>query len=313
MKTPIKISNSEIQAFKDCQRKWYLTYYRELTTRAPEHTGPLALGTKIHTVLEAIYTTDDDPLEVLGALYAADRETLQGHPFEADELAKLNKEQDLAHAMIAGFVQWREEEGIDAGLRLHSVEEVIEVEMEEFPGVFLRGKLDSRFIREVDGAILFNDWKTTQTFNDRWLLQLNEQMKFYHLLEFLRDGFHQYTDGALYTMLRKVKRTAAAKPPFYMREAVRHNEAEIKSFHMATVTSVENILRARERLDAGVPMQSAVPPRPSRDCTWKCPFTQVCPMFDDGSRVEDALEALYVHQDPHERYTREETKGESSE
>jgi PD-(D/E)XK nuclease superfamily len=303
----IKISNSEIQSFKDCERKWYLTYYRELAPASVKLVGPLALGTKIHLILEGVYEADwnkETALEMLGELYESDRLKLDEESISFKEDSKsLDKEQDLAHAMIEGFFDWREEEGLDAGYELHSIEEVIEVET-PFPGVYLRGKLDQRVRRLSDGAILFNDWKTTQTFNDRWMLQLNEQMKFYHLLEILTG--EELTAGALYTMLRKVKRTANAKPPFYQREEVRHNQAELDNFYRTTMVSVKRIVEARKELDAGVDMHDVVPPRPSRDCSWKCPFTVVCPMFDDGSRVEDAISDLFITMDPHERYAREE-------
>jgi hypothetical protein len=51
-------------------------------------------------------------------------------------------------------------------------------------------------------------------------------------------------------------------------------------------------------------------PRPSRDCSWKCPFLAVCPIMDD-SKPETwnaLLEAHYVKTDPYERYTEDERK-----
>ncbi len=30
---PYKVSNSEIQTFKDCRRKWYFNYYRQLSPK----------------------------------------------------------------------------------------------------------------------------------------------------------------------------------------------------------------------------------------------------------------------------------------
>lgn len=305
-KQPLFISNSQIQTYKDCRRKWYLQYYRELGPKQDKIAGPLGLGTKVHIVLETIYMTDDDPLAVLTTLYDEDEQKVLALPFPDDEMKKLGKERDLAFAIIEGFIQWREEEGIDADYEMLSAEEVLTHEV--LPGVFLRGKLDNRLRRKSDGAILFNDWKTTVTFTDRWLLVLNEQMKFYMLLEWLISEGKQHTDGALYTMLRKVKRTAAAKPPFYMREEVRHNTTEIQNFYRATMSIVEEIVRVRQELDSGLyDMHDVVPPRPSRDCTWKCPFTAICPLFDDGSMVELAIQEHFEHVDPDARYNNEET------
>lgn len=300
------ISNSQIQEFKDCERRWYLKYYRELAPRRSDLVGPLALGTKIHKVLEIVYSDlDNDPMDLLNQLYEEDFKKLDDGGFEESARKDLTKEKELAVAMIEGFLEWREANGLDAGYEIMSNEEVLLYPLPEHPGVYLRGKLDQRIRRISDGAVLFNDWKTTQTFTDKLLLVLNEQMKFYHLLEYLtRPGEH--TDGARYTMLRKVKRTAAAKPPFYAREEVRHNREEIRNFYMATMRSVERIIQARKDLDDGLPMQYVVPPRPSRDCTWKCPFKNICPLFDDGSNVELAIQETMVHQDPDARYQEKE-------
>lgn len=304
----IFISNSQIQVFKDCERKWYLQYYRELAPRRSAMWGPLALGTKVHKVLEIIYSDlDNDPMDLINQLYDDDFEKLKEIEFPEDAFKELTKEKAMAVAMIQGFLEWREEEGLDAGYEILSNEEVLLYELPEYEGVFLRGKLDQRIRRESDGAILFNDWKTTKTFTDRLLLVLNEQMKFYHLLEYLTKP-EQYSDGARYTMLRKVGRTAAAKPPFYKREEVRHNKTEIQNFYLATMKMVERIIQARADLDEGQPMQYVVPPRPSRDCSWKCPFTHICPLFDDGSNVELAIAEQLIHVDPDARYQEEGTQ-----
>ena len=306
---PLYISNSQIQSYKDCPRKWYLQYYRELGKRQPDIKGPLPLGTKIHKILELIYTQEDfEPQAMLQAMYDADEALVLQTAFPDDLMKELGKERDLAKAMVEGFIEWREEEGIDSDYEFIQAEEVITWEV--MPGVFLRGKLDQRLRRKSDGAILFNDWKTTATFTDRWLLVLNEQMKFYHMLELLASGGETRTDGALYTMLRKVKRTATAKPPFYMREEVRHNKEEISRFYLATVRLVETIIKVRAELDSGMSMNYVVPPRPSRDCSWKCDFKNICPLFDDGSAVELSIQEHFVHVDPDARYNEEETTNE---
>ena len=43
-------------------------------------------------------------------------------------------------------------------------------------------------------------------------------------------------------------------------------------------------------------------PNPTRDCSWDCEFFDVCGMFDDGARVEAAINELFEERDPHERY-----------
>ena len=47
------VSNSELQAFKACRRRWYLTYVRGLKTKEVREHGPLPLGNRVHAALEA--------------------------------------------------------------------------------------------------------------------------------------------------------------------------------------------------------------------------------------------------------------------
>ena len=116
---PLTISNSEIQTFKMCRRKWYLVYYRELGLRRSdsEFVGARSLGSRIHLVLDALYSADINPIDMLNTLYAEDIALLQAYG-RGEEVLDLQKEQDLARAMIEGFLMWREEEAIDQGLKL---------------------------------------------------------------------------------------------------------------------------------------------------------------------------------------------------
>jgi hypothetical protein len=43
-------------------------------------------------------------------------------------------------------------------------------------------------------------------------------------------------------------------------------------------------------------------PHPTRDCSWKCQFQSICPMFDDGSAVERAIEDQFVVGSPYAYY-----------
>ena len=306
----IKVSNSEIQSFKSCRRRWWLTYYRELGLKRTEEapSGPRQLGTKVHAALQRYYEDGLDLVQTITELYDHDVAWYQEHG-TPDQVEGVRKEFDLAHAIVSGYEDWIEETGVDHGLTLIGTEATVEIPMDEFgfAGYALRGKLDARFIRDVDGASLFLDHKTVaEMTTPQKLLPIDEQMKFYHLLDELdrkvNGAQSTRTDGALYNMLRKVKRTARANPPFYLRVEQRHNKLELESMWQRTLKVLEEIRETRARLDAGESHLYVCPPRPSRDCTWQCDFFRVCGMFDDGSNIEDLLAERYDHRDPHERY-----------
>lgn len=304
---PLLVSNSEIQTWKDCRRRWWLTYYRELGIKRSEDkpVGARQLGTRIHIALCELYEKGRNPLDVINEVYAEDEKLFAEFP---DKITDMRKEQDLAKAMLEGYIEWVAEEAADDGIELVAAETVIEVPS-GVKGVTLRGKLDQRVVRKVDGARLFLDHKTVGDLTTPVrLLPLDEQMKFYHLLEKLDSmyktgGDPQWrTDGGLYNMLRKVKRTATAKPPFYGRAEVHHNEAILRNTWIRVHKILEELVITRQALDDGADHQYMCPPRPSKDCTWKCDFFAVCPMFDDGSNIDGLLNEYYAHIDPHERY-----------
>jgi hypothetical protein len=109
-------------------------------------------------------------------------------------------------------------------------------------------------------------------------------------------------EGMVYNMLRKVRRTASAKPPFYDRMTVTLNQHQINSAWYRFMGVINDIRDVERRLDSGESHLTAAYPRPNSDCHWRCEFFPVCNMHDDGSRVDGMLESYYEVADPLSRY-----------
>jgi hypothetical protein len=300
----LRISYSERKTYKTCRRKWWLSYVREL---ALEREAPSAasLGTRVHSALEIHYDPADtrDPLAVFDAQAAADLAAPDVHEKTAGEI-------ELARIMVEGYFEWLAETGADEDLELLAAETQIEMPLEiDYDGrpVVAVGKIDARVRRRSDGAIMFVDHKTVLSFEERTrLLHLDEQMKGYHVLERYVAGDGERVDGAIYNMIRKVKRGPRAKPPFYDRTEVRHNPRVLEAYETQMRAEVKEILTTRWalRLDNRKHYE-IVPPNPSRDCSWSCEFLPVCPMLDDASMAaERVIEQFYVRKNPLERYDR---------
>jgi len=142
-------------------------------------------------------------------------------------------------------------------------------------------------------------------------IAMNEQMLHYHLLELLNGGEDERSDGALYNMLRKVKRTARANPPFYERVEVRHNPHELESFMKRISGEIMDMLVAEARLNDGGDPLTIVYPTINDSCSWSCDFYPICPMVDDGSRLEDAIANLYTVGEPLAYYAARKGEGEA--
>jgi hypothetical protein len=304
---PVKISNSELQTFKDCRRKWWLNYYRRLQPQTTNYTGALALGSRIHEALDMYYSTGTPLLEAHSQLVQKDKHTLLE---QFRDTMDLDSEAELGRIMLEGYLDWVDENGIDAELEMISTEEIISMPMLDGK-VELQGKLDMRVRRKADGVRMFRDFKTVGgSFTEfASLAHMNEQILTYMLLEAAQNKEGERSEGGIFTMLKKVKRTANAKPPFYEQMEVRHNQFALRSFWSRISGTVADLMGVREALDNGADHFFVAYPRPSRDCKWKCQFFAICPLFDDGSAAEHAISELYTVDDPYAYYKTTEMKG----
>jgi CRISPR/Cas system-associated exonuclease Cas4 (RecB family) len=306
---PYTLSNSEIQVFKDCRRKWWLNYYRRLQPKQKDYTGALALGSRIHEALDQYYSSDGEIglLDAHAALVKKDMELLVA---DYRDTSDLESEAELGRIMLEGYLQWMDEEGIDSNLEKISNEEIIQMPL--FDGeVVLQGKLDMRVRRKSDGVRMFRDFKTVGgSFSDfASQAQMNEQILTYMLLESAQNTEPgERSEGGLFTMLKKVKRTAAAKPPFYEQIEVRHNVFTMRSFWQRIHGTISDLMNVKKSLDAGADPNFVAYPSPSKDCKWKCQFYTICPLIDDGSAAEAAISEMYVVSDPYGYYGKDEEK-----
>lgn len=311
-----RYSNGQLRTFKECKREYWLAYYRKLGLPTEKRTGAASIGTRFHRCLAVLYvphgTERGDPFAELDRTYEEDLVKVAGDEFK---LADLNKDVELVRIMLEGYVEWLQETGADQGLEIIASETRLEVDG-QFPGVVahLIAKIDVRARRTLgtDVAQLFIDHKTVGDLTTPTkMLHMDEQMLHYHLIEWLNlveEGAdpNVRSAGALYNMARKVKRTATAKPPFYDRVEVRHNDHELRSYWLRVQGTILDILEFERKLNEGADPAIVAYPNPTKDCSWKCDFFHVCPMFDDGSRVEDFIAANYVTVNPLARY--DETK-----
>lgn len=313
-----RYSNSEIQTFKRCRRKWYLAYYRRLHLKNQSPVGARAIGDRLHRALRWHYHPNPklrldarDAIEAIIALdYAELRRRYDPELIPLSLESKFVEESDLERVMIAGYREWVEQTGADADFVITGAEEYVEADL-ALPGgqlVKLVGRLDARARRVSDGARLFIDHKSVGSIEGiTKTLLLNEQMKKYILLENLnaqQTGATERVDGAIFNMLRRVKRSVKAKPPFYHRVEVRHNPTAIKNFTTQLTSVIIEIERVRAELDAGGDHRVLAYPTPLSDCTWSCDFMQLDTLMDDGSYWEAMANAFYEVGDPSAYYVK---------
>jgi hypothetical protein len=303
------LTNSEAKSWRHCKRRWYLGYYRELEKRGRTFNSPLSIGTRVHNTLQTLYVPGLERPDPMPAFYEKVESDVEEHPaMEKD----IRKEAKLCEAMIEGYLQWLEEEGADSDLRVVEPEaemEAVLIPGETEPVATLLSKVDARVERVSDKKRGALEHKTAASLTDPLLLlQVDTQLLTEHLVEYLhlleREEGENRAEFVLYNMLRKVLRSAKAKPPFYARHEVKHTVHELRNHWKHVVCVAKEILEVREKLDAGADHHDVCPPNPGRDCKWICSFKEVClpGRLDDGQDPEPLLEDLYEKVDPLERY-----------
>lgn len=319
----MRISNGMMQTFNRCRRKWWLSWYRGLAPQREDPYGIRSSGTRIHRALAAWYVPDGqtptDPREALSRVHTEEwtrivneiRERVDAENFEVvqSELwAKFSESTALERAMVEGYVQWLEESGADQDLKVVASETPVSAIVGEINNgatpVQLVALIDARAVRTTDGSRVFVDHKTTDAFARlRQSLKQDPQMLTYHLVEWLSSAEGEARcDGALYNMIRRVKRTGTAKPPFYEREHQPHSEIELASWREEVLGVAQQIYDASAALDQDGSHLRIAPTTRTKDCYWDCDFFSVCSMFNDGSRAEEAVEAFFAPADLWSRY-----------
>lgn len=294
----LKVSPSEIAKFRRCRRTWYLRYYRRWSVDpalAPV-TGAAHLGTRIHCALEAYYGYGIDPLAAIAFIYDTERSR------RPDCTMELTAEQDWAMIMVSGYLEWAAENGVDEDFEVVATERTLEVPITLTNGAtaIISGKLDQIVRRRLDGAYLLRDWKTVGTLHKADMVVLDEQMRTYSaLLTITGDGIR--VDGALYFMLLRSKRTARAAGPFYEQVHLNYNTHEHRAILERLRGTLDDMDRVVRQLNDGISHRVAAYPNPMLDrCGWDCSdFKNVCPLFDDGSRAEDAMRNHFTQLDPY--------------
>jgi len=295
-----RVNQSEMRAFMRCPRKWALEYvfgYRE----KGEKIGALSVGTAVHKALEEYYKLLGEGEPIDAARDGIERLRDEAHvrmelgsetgvASDHPAFASVTADYDFAQLIVEGYFEWLEETGVDAGLKVVATEQTISMPL--LPGVELFGTID--LIVEQHGRRIFMDHKTAQSLDiiGRMLPQNFQLLTYRTLLENQSVG----VDGVQYNVLKKSKRTARATPPFYVREDVNINRQQIKAHlgHMQEIAlhmlDTQKALEARG-LDTATKL---LYPVVDDDCTWKCSFQKVCPMLDDGSDWQGALDYIYT-------------------
>ncbi len=281
---------SDFSSYSSCRRSWAMQYRLGLhkPRTAPSTAG---VGTLVHYGLEHYYA-GLPKVGVLGLMRArsnSEREALG----EASWLKKFDANAKLAVRMVEGYIDWVAAEGKDVGWQVTAVERDLTVEWPGRPGIFITGRVDLE-VTDQYGLQKLVDFKTRASTNPQFADSIDFQRKAYAVMRMLEDG--TLYAGAIHRYLKRVLRSATATPPFYGEHEVHFTvEGLRRHFKIMDAMLAEMIPLAQHVADSGAAglTDTRLYPTPTKDCDWRCPFTDVCDTVDSGGH-EWLLNEFYV-------------------
>lgn len=304
---PVIITHSDISNFLTCRRKWHYDYV--LDYRAPERlTGPLALGTRVHSALEAYYSGETtDPVAWIDQKGKDDLAKLEvsddAKPWDFDQMYE---DIIVGRNCLTLYMEWLAESGADEHKRTVTVEEKVEVPILDGRAI-LRGKVDRLEEDTTSGLYCVNDFKTTGD----WSGNLREQLeRSYQHWCYLIGMQHHYPERnvecARYTVLHKVKKLPKTPPKTPLVQqftvpATRRNMATKRAQIERIATEMINL---RDKTDPAV-----FYPAPGKHCSW-CEYKAPCEISDESQEAGLAILSAgkYVRGTRYARYEAKEAE-----
>lgn len=283
---------SEFSGSKRCLRSWALGYRRRLIPKR-EKVSTAGTGTLVHKGLEFGYN-GELWLPAVTELWKA--ESLK---YGIDDQAEYAKQFTLAKIILEGYWDWVSETSADVGWEVTGVERNIEVEWpRKIDGhtIIVTGKVDLEVLDFGQPKLV--DHKTRDSIKQTTADTLDEQRPTYAVLRKLEDGTEYL--GATHNILRRVKRTATAKPPFYHRNELHYSIEQLRRRYLLMDRQLERLVPLAARIEDGtIELDDPdLPPTPGTHCDWACRFTSPCALMQDSSDWQYLIDNGYNVGDP---------------
>ncbi len=288
--TTRRIRYSQLAKFKRCRRSWQLEDVdgMELDRDPTQSKGSRSLGTLVHVGVEHL----NNGLDWRAGLDAEKAKVEEAGGWSDDWYENFN----MARIMLEGYEEWVATTGADANEQVLLVEPQLEANMGIIHGdeVILTGQPDAVKRDTLTGLVIVEDTKTVTTL-DQVMIHGAQGLTYAMLLK-LQHGID--VDVFRTNQLKKVKRSARAKPPFYGRPEMFVNKTRLRHHWSHVMGQLDEMVALVQSYEEGgysdrTAYDRKFYPNPTKDCSWDCDFLPVCSLMDDGSHFEHALEIHY--------------------
>ncbi|BCV23332.1 PD-(D/E)XK nuclease family protein [Gelria sp. Kuro-4] len=280
---------SEIVTYNLCPRMYRYQYVDRLVPNVTDHKPFLGRG--VHKGLEVYYSSSPHNAEAGLAAYVQwiQEETAKmSTDMPPDVAEQYQKDFELGQKMLEHYFSWAQ---ANDGFEVVSMEQPFEVPIwtprgRRAPKVKHVGRFDG-IVRDIYGSLWLMEFKTYSQVPSESDLRLDQQAGYY--LVAARQLFPDDTvAGIIYTILKKVDPARAKSEPIY-RTWVMRNEHEIE------------VLRRRlYHVYKRISEDKLFIPTPGQHCGWRCAYKQLCIAEEDGSDVNQLVEAFFTQKQEEE-------------
>jgi len=164
--TRLTVSNSKLNTWRQCRRKYYYSYVQKLKRRAKA--VPLTRGSIIHNMLE-VHISGGDPWE----RYKKDKEEIESKLMKGERPLYADMFKDIEFIMKGYFKFYKDDELIYRSYKSTDIKGVTKkrysehyFEIEIAKGIDLNGYIDTVAKRIIDRLLWLIDHKTAKTIPD---------------------------------------------------------------------------------------------------------------------------------------------------
>lgn len=260
---------SELSLWLKCRRRTYLSYELGYDSTSRE----AGVGTLFHQmVAEYNAPWPLDPDEEVPDLTAEDVVMVQ--------------------SMFDTYVKEVEAEGLDVSVKTYGVENRIHVEV--IPGLSLTGQIDHIYYDTVLDGYVIQDTKTVGQFFQT--APRDFQLMCYAWLA--REEYGINVVAIEHNIVKRNKRTGQSKPPYIQRNIQPVTEEALDRFGQSLsyiMTDYQNVMHhVEEAWPEGRGVEDpTIWAKGTNECSWSCPFYDICGMIDDGEDYAAVLETEY--------------------
>lgn len=314
----VEVHVTERHTFKQCRRKYQFNY-REFLQRKEEPTNKMWFGRGIHEGLAYYYSGRGHPIDGFTKWLADQYPDAKLQSMVHEERMRVYEAESLGKGMLDGYYRVALQ---NDDFQVEKVEVPLGIRIRGTYGVLV-GTID--VIARRDGRIWVIDHKTSDSFIDPQILELDDQMTAYLWLVWKTYG--EMPAGAIYNQLRRTlpvepmllkdgKRLSKDKsidttPDIYLKTVKEHGfnpddyqdilqklGVENRFFRRELIARNSHELRTfesfllpeyREMTSRNTPMY----PHPTRDCIWGCEFMSLCRSMNEGGDWKALASELY--------------------